>query len=384
MSSSSAPPRKLRHIKGLWLEDGNIILVAAGAKYGFRLYRGLLASQSSIFSDMFAAATPSTEESLNGCSVVHLSDCMADLVYFLRVLLPGQHQRYASLLHASLWPPNASPVFQLLRQQQCHHVRGVRRGRPPRTQARCRKRALDLLREHFTSDFDVWEDDEHREPLTGVDEDRTCAIGAVNLARLTNTPSILPLALYLCARLGGDVLKGWTHNGTTEHLPQEDLERCINARARLTSENTAGVSRALSFGGWLCAGMCQAVLRHVHTQVLAEQVEDRKWTCDALGARDRDRGRAVEDALAPAGRHLCGRCQWKVRTWHEVYRRHVWRTLPEIFEVEVEGWGVEEDMEVDDEDEAVGAGSASEDEEEMDGDETEESSSSSSSSDNMI
>ncbi|KAH9916594.1 uncharacterized protein BXZ73DRAFT_81042 [Epithele typhae] len=349
MSPSSGPPRKLRHIKGLWLEDGNIILVAAGAKYGFRLYRGLLASQSSIFSDMFAAAIPSTEDSHNGCPVVHLSDYTADLDS-----TNGTHP-YFTRRSGHQTPPPFSSFYDSNSVITFVECAAVARLAHKYDVENALSRALDLLREHFTSDFDVWEDDERREPLTGVDEDRTCAIGAVNLARLTNTPLILPLALYLCVQLGGDVLKGWTHNGTTEHLSQEDLEWCINARARLASENTAGV--------------------------LAEPVEDRKWTCDALGARDRDRGRAVEDALAPAGRHLCGRCQWKVRTWHEVYRRHVWRSLPEIFEVEVEGWEVEEDMEVDDEDEAVGAGEASEDEEEMDGDETE--SSSSSLSDNM-
>ena len=76
----------LKHHDEFWFEDGNLILVARGV--GFRIYRGLLASQSSIFADMFAASSANAKELFDGCPVVHMSDSPSDLAHLLRVLLP--------------------------------------------------------------------------------------------------------------------------------------------------------------------------------------------------------------------------------------------------------------------------------------------------------
>lgn len=63
------------------------------------------------------------------------------------------------------------------------------------------------------------------------------AIGAVNIARLTDTPEILPLALYMCYRQRGGVLDGWRReDGTVEYLDMADLRRCLNACDPLAKE----------------------------------------------------------------------------------------------------------------------------------------------------
>ena len=69
-----------------WFADGNLILVAR--ETAFRIYHGLLTVQSQVFDDMFASASSSTHESLDGCPVVHLSDTPEDLAHLLHVLLP--------------------------------------------------------------------------------------------------------------------------------------------------------------------------------------------------------------------------------------------------------------------------------------------------------
>ena len=55
---------------------------------GFRIFRGLLAAQSTVFADMFAASSASADETLKGCPVVELTESHHDLVHLLRVLLP--------------------------------------------------------------------------------------------------------------------------------------------------------------------------------------------------------------------------------------------------------------------------------------------------------
>ena len=74
-----------RH-RELWFDDGNIILIAQ--QTGFRIFRGLLASQSTVFADMFTSATSQADETLDGCPVVHLTDSHFDVAHLLRVLLP--------------------------------------------------------------------------------------------------------------------------------------------------------------------------------------------------------------------------------------------------------------------------------------------------------
>ena len=53
----------MKHDDEFWFDDGNLILVARDT--GFKIYRGLLAAQSSVFADMFA--TSSVEDTEYAC-----------------------------------------------------------------------------------------------------------------------------------------------------------------------------------------------------------------------------------------------------------------------------------------------------------------------------
>lgn len=68
-----------------WFDDGNIILQAEQTQ--FRVYRGLLASSSTIFSDMLSVPQPNTPDQLvEGCPVVELPDLARDWEHVLRAL----------------------------------------------------------------------------------------------------------------------------------------------------------------------------------------------------------------------------------------------------------------------------------------------------------
>lgn len=80
----------------LWLEDGNVILVAENT--GFRLYRGLLAKHSEVFRDMFQIPQPeaAAENTFEGCPVIHLADDGAEEVAAVLTILleTNGSQRY--------------------------------------------------------------------------------------------------------------------------------------------------------------------------------------------------------------------------------------------------------------------------------------------------
>ena len=60
------------------------------------------------------------------------------------------------------------------------------------------------------------------------------AIAAVNIARLTDMPSMLPFALYLVCTLEGSAIDGYERrDGSVEHLSAQDLKLCMNARGAL-------------------------------------------------------------------------------------------------------------------------------------------------------
>ena len=70
-----------------WFDDGTVILVACDVE--FRFYKGLLASGSPVFKQLFADSrvvrtVPMDQEQTFSCPVVHVPDAPEDLRYVLR------------------------------------------------------------------------------------------------------------------------------------------------------------------------------------------------------------------------------------------------------------------------------------------------------------
>ena len=84
LSSESEAPRTIKEgyeRADLWLEDGNVILVAE--KTAFKVHRSILARNSEIFHDLFELPQPVDEETFEGCPIVHLPDSKEDVEYML-------------------------------------------------------------------------------------------------------------------------------------------------------------------------------------------------------------------------------------------------------------------------------------------------------------
>ena len=95
LSSDNKLDSLTRH-EEFWFNDGSVVLVARNT--GFRVFRSLLAAQSTVFADMLSSSSPSADEMVEGCPVVPLSDSPQDVAHFLGVLLPKSRRTYVLCL----------------------------------------------------------------------------------------------------------------------------------------------------------------------------------------------------------------------------------------------------------------------------------------------
>ncbi len=158
-------------------------------------------------------------------------------------------------------------------------------------------------------------------------------IGAVNLARLTDTPSMLPLALYNCAYLDSTVLDGWKRrDGTVEQLSPSDLRRCLDGHVELGREQFSvllGLFEAAHSANCECPDHCQESLRIIRDTVVpdwdsTDNMALADWTADIHGYASKY--------------SLCESCEEMLVDRNRQERRKIWNRLPEIFDIEVKGW----------------------------------------------
>ena len=93
----------------LWMEDGNIVLIAETTS--FCVHRGVLSGYSVVFKDLFSIPQPPQAEAemIEGLPVVHLPDAAEDLANFLdllyfgiRYLYPVPRYSYVVLIKATI------------------------------------------------------------------------------------------------------------------------------------------------------------------------------------------------------------------------------------------------------------------------------------------
>ncbi|KAI1795320.1 hypothetical protein LXA43DRAFT_1090970 [Ganoderma leucocontextum] len=307
----SAHLRNLEHHPEFWFDDGNIVLIAQHT--GFRIFRGLLAAQSTVFADMFASASSQADETLDGCPVVHLSESHLDLAHLLRILLPTSPLCYPTTNSEVIRSFNE--VAAVVRLAHKYHIQSVQ------------DQAIRALQEYpFSSDLNV----HFGTPKQRISMQGAQYIGAVNLARLTDTPLMLPAALYRCCLLGGNLLDGWTHeDGTVEYLCTADIKRCFDARIALGQEQFLLLSRlfaAVAPGKCVAQGHCAVQVTSIARHVVSQE--------------DTVKKPALYDWSTPIQitGGLCEGCKQVLLERNRVERQRIWDTLPRVFGITVEGW----------------------------------------------
>ena len=158
------------------------------------------------------------------------------------------------------------------------------------------------------------------------------AIGAVILAKLTDTPSMLPSALFRGCALGGDLLDGWSRaDGTVWHLALDDAKRCVSARTkiahvgwrtfRMLFDDTVNVTCARR-------DKCRTGLRKLGAAAQDRQSMERStlwnWSDDLC------------DGLTDGW--ICESCYDMLEERNRLMLRRVWECLPALFGLAIDPW----------------------------------------------
>ncbi|KAL7278468.1 hypothetical protein ACG7TL_007467 [Trametes sanguinea] len=310
-----------------WFEDGNIILVAQDVS--FKVYKGLLAEHSEVFRSMFLVAQgaqPSTEQSTDGCPVVPLDDSPEDLRQLFRLIFP-----LSTNLKLNKGDLDIDVLSAVIRLDHKYEL--------PSLYAE----ALSHLTTYYTIDFNAWISGRNAKMWK---PEPVHAIGAISLARLTNTLSILPTAFYeLCTLDPSSLLRGYTsRDGTVHRLSESDLELCLKMRDHLTFSNARVAFMLFKYnprdcmnGQAISISPCSSTLRMVLEQsgmcklphfVASRRVLD-GWLAN------------VDHYMASLGaRNLCNKCRSELETREKALRHQVWCKLPEFLGLTIEGWDV--------------------------------------------
>ncbi|KAJ7495407.1 hypothetical protein FB451DRAFT_1077050 [Mycena latifolia] len=160
----------------VWFDDGTVVLQAE--KTLFRVYRGVLAAQSPIFSDTFAIPQPPKEDLYEGCPLVVLHDSPQDLTLFLSALHDaGYFVKYPVTKFSTL-----SALLRLATKYDVDHLR---------------TRMISLLTAIYPSSFSQWLP---RRLPPGYKEVPDDDFLALTLASTHNIGSVLPGIYYECCR----------------------------------------------------------------------------------------------------------------------------------------------------------------------------------------
>ncbi|KAL6308622.1 hypothetical protein BKA93DRAFT_763419 [Sparassis latifolia] len=296
-----------------WFQDGNIVLVATNT--AFRVHAGLLSRASPVFRELFVDFEDVVSEQMDDCPLVRLDDFAEDLAALLSVIYGGNGS----------FGPNVSRVqfsfvASLIRLGHKYQIIGLRDD------------AVARLKTCFPSKFEEWDNFEKLRS-SSMTMEKTDAITAVNLARLTENHSILPVALYGCCLLDTDTILFGTcrKDGSVERLSPEDTRNCIEGQRRLLRANRNALTWVFDAkkGSMDCElrESCSKILRTLpktaHIEgILADWQALHPWTVHL-------------------DMNLCGSCIKMLETKDLEARRELWVQLPSYMGVSVEDWATE-------------------------------------------
>ena len=154
-------------------------------------------------------------------------------------------------------------------------------------------------------------------------------IGAVTLARLTDTPLMLPYALYQCSLLGGSLLDGWKReDGTVEHLCTADVKRCFDGRIAIGQQQSLFIHllfTPIPPGRCTDLGRCAVYLESMALHSVSLSRLQRPVFFDWA-----PRIRMLRD--------VCEACKGVLLERNKVERQLIWDRLPQTYGIAIEGW----------------------------------------------
>ncbi|KAH8093930.1 hypothetical protein BXZ70DRAFT_372820 [Cristinia sonorae] len=230
--STSAKPSTPCTRGDLWLDDGNVILVAQDGT-GFRVHRSVLTANSEIFRDMFMIPQPEDAEKWDGCDVVRLPETRKDLGHLLNVLFNVGN---SLLSYGQRIPFEIASV--MIRLGSKYHIEYLRAD------------AIKRLKELFPPTLDAfvnwWIDGKSRGltdarypfPSKAILMAHRDCIEMLNIAQTHQLDAMLPPIFYMVSLLENEVIIGNdTDYGSEETqsrtLSRETLVKIFNGHHRL-------------------------------------------------------------------------------------------------------------------------------------------------------
>ncbi|PIL26301.1 hypothetical protein GSI_12057 [Ganoderma sinense ZZ0214-1] len=323
-------PPSLSKDEEFWYEDGTLVLIAANIE--FRVYRGPLAKHSPVFRDLLALPQPPSSQSAPStpigsdtcppCPKVHVTDSPSDLRHFLRAFVPG------GTLDGALDAPKFGAVSAWIRLGHKYEV------------DKLVENSLQYLRRFYPKVLS-----ESLSVCSGpIKKDRPedvqgpHAIAIVNLARLTGSNDLLPLALLECCKLGAGIVSGYVReDGTVEHLHPDDLGRCFAAKEKLALRVVSAYLHVFEVPrdddeGCLDSEECREALRESMQMFRLVGVD---WVkVDELLEHERMELLTIENYS------LCAHCREEAQKVIIKHRKQFWNALPRLFNVDVDGWAL--------------------------------------------
>ncbi|RDX43636.1 hypothetical protein OH76DRAFT_1409885 [Lentinus brumalis] len=283
---------------------------------------GSLARHSPVFHDMFKIPQPpNTGEE---CPVVELWDSPHDLRHVLRLLMPAktpspfgvcaEHRTFAAL---AAW-------IRLGHKYEMHTLLTD---------------ALDYLRPYYPDKFDARV---QAAAYAGV-----CAIGVVNLARLTSSHTLLPAALLACSRLSAEELADglYYEDGSWECLSGNDMWLCCVKKEAIVADCMAASLVILDSA--TLPSHCKSPQKcTTNVQRALHDPNNIGLLTGRVGAENKAWWSFVN------GLALCALCRRFVWDRYIEERRSFWHRLPILFGISVPGWDTGEETTAEEEDDA--------------------------------
>ncbi|EMD41181.1 hypothetical protein CERSUDRAFT_91943 [Gelatoporia subvermispora B] len=300
----------------LWFDDGNVILIAEGV--AFRVYQGLLSTRSTVFRDLFQVPQPPDGESYEGCPVIRLHDKRMDLHALLRTLFGFKEFLDVEKI-------TFCDISPLVRLSHKYDIKDLYESTSKR---------LKTMFPTQLHDFD------NMRTVYSQSE----AIEAVNLARLIDEESILPVSFYLCCQRS---LQNWWENDAD----QNDFLQLVDARDREKCRELQTWLRVTNYRlsiKMLCGSTYHVCWNRKNKSPCARVLQEKTAAFVSERGLEQD---LTDCALFHSKEHLwtspvlCEFCTKELSRRHRTERLRLWNRLPSILGIKVPNWPCDAEVE---------------------------------------
>ena len=203
--------------------------------------------------------------------------------------------------------------------------------------------ALSRLKQQYTTDMKLWRYMQHGKSRTLVQCSKADHLAVINLARLTDTPSLLPTAFLACATtLGAEVLRAVDSPGPFG-ISSEDALRIIEGKAALARESGKHALSAIpALAGCTHVSKAGSSTQAPRSALASFMGEDGGFSQGSASQFVQRQPFDACSAMIPkdaAGElAICPRCKNTLLVRMENAMLSTWADLPKIFGLKVEGW----------------------------------------------